>query len=215
MKNLITSYLSIFAFVIVSSFTPLKAQRKEAIKLNDKGVEIYMKVFGLKLPKDSMKLASSFYRLSIKKDKTYKIAYLNLWNSSNYLHDYTSSIAVCSLWLLNNPKDVNMLVKRGILYELQNKEKLAELDFKKSILIMDALKYPLNSPFSLEQKNAVSEMLINLFLADRSGKLFEKFRSKVVATSNKGPEIESLIANLMQNTRGRYMRSLTRYPDIK
>ncbi|AMQ00014.1 hypothetical protein AY601_3142 [Pedobacter cryoconitis] len=122
-------FLSIAGISYGQNSTPQKAEAQRLI--NQAGDLMYDVGDGSLAQKNgNLKKSIILAKKAIELDSSRFVAYQILMGSYQMLHEPRGIINTCSEWLRNHPNDMNVRLRRGIIYHRTQKQNLADKDFK-------------------------------------------------------------------------------------
>lgn len=105
-------------------------QKTEAQKLINEAGDLIYKPGKIPERNNNLKQSISLAKNAIQLDTSRFVAYELLFGAYMMLKDAKGSINTCSEWLINHPNDLNVRLRRGVIYHRIQKQNLADKDFK-------------------------------------------------------------------------------------
>lgn len=105
-------------------------QKTEAQKLINEAGDLIYKPGKIPERNNNLKQSISLAKNAIQLDTSRFVAYELLFGAYMMLKDAKDSINTCSEWLINHPNDLNVRLRRGVIYHRIQKQNLADKDFK-------------------------------------------------------------------------------------
>lgn len=216
MNTIIKPYLLIALFLTTAFISCNQSEKtgdqqfnKKAVALNDSAVKIQMDFVSKNISKDSVLKIVDLWKQAITIDPSYQIAYLNLWNFNNSMQLFNENIPLSSDWLKSQPNNLDILIKRGLVYEQLGKIELANKDYEAAMQIISNKPAPaINKDMTQQQIADAISRAFNIFIIKKDNKEPLEVLSKLQALFPKDTKVESGYEVLKSSTRAEYINTI-------